>query len=152
VHLLNHSPEAETVATKFAGGNEGRPFWDERGEVEEWVEIPSASASLSSDVRESRWRESSPPAETRMRPAGVHLPPIINGRTSTGSEIVTFRLLCKYLKDKTVEIGDHVVVFGEVLEVFDSAMDGNAGEERREEEGRATMAYVGGRYASVHSK
>ena len=89
VHLLNEGSEAERIAAKFASGNEGRPFHNEASMIEKFVR-------QSEDIGN----------EKTMKP------PVIQGGGAT-----TFRFLCEHLDDKTVDIGDHVVILGRVVEV-----------------------------------
>lgn len=105
VHLLNNVSEAEVIAARFAGGNAANPFHDSQGEVASFV----------------RGSESQVESSTSLGSVGrtENLPPIIDGQNVNGNGGTTtaFRLQCEYLHDKTVGIGDHVIVFGQVAEV-----------------------------------
>jgi len=118
VHLLSKGSEAERIATKFASGNEGRPFHDEAMVVENFV-------------RQSE----------RRGDEDARNPPVIHGGSGNKNEagVIAFRFLCQYLHEKTVDIGDHVVVFGRVIEV----------EEFGNSDGRPCLVYVDRRYGRV---
>lgn len=125
VHVLRRSPEAETIATKFASGNALEPFHDGEGELEWWVQRPRSETSSA---------------------------PIIDGEQEEVEEesgarsVVMFRLHCSYLKEKTVQVGDHVVVFGEVSGAdHDQLRREHASLETRPQ----CLLYVDGRYTSA---
>jgi flavin reductase (DIM6/NTAB) family NADH-FMN oxidoreductase RutF len=120
VHLLNGTPQAEDIATKFASGNASAPFHDEDGQVARF-------AKQDAEAKDA--------------------PPIIQAETSAGKgdAVTAFRFRCDYMSDKTVEIGDHVVVFGEVSAVEDpetqSVTQGS--------DPRPCLVYVDRRYCRV---
>lgn len=93
IHLLSHAIEAQAIAARFASGNALNPFHNKQQAIEEFVR------QNENDSHDS-------------------LPPVIQTKDeSLAREAITaFRLQCQYLQDKTVDIGDHVVVFGQVME------------------------------------
>lgn len=123
IHVLSASDTSETIATKFAGGNALEPFHDGEGDLELWVDEAAAVD-------------------------GDH--PIIGctikdqpGETVDVSEMVLFRLSCTYMPDKTVDIGDHVVVFGKVV---------GSSEHQRYEPTLPCLLYVHGKYTKATAK
>ncbi len=98
IHLLDEGSESESIATKFAGGNEGRPFHDEKMTIESFVRQREGEGS-----------------DNEGKPPVIHG----SGRDWTHFRGTAFRFLCEHLHDKTVDIGDHVVVFGRVMKVED---------------------------------
>ena len=103
VHLLNTSDEAVEIATKFTKGNALSPFHADSGEVEHFARL-----NLRGDD------------DSDSPPAAPDHPPLIGlsaGATANDDRRpVSFSLLCRHLSDKTVEIADHFVVFGAVVE------------------------------------
>lgn len=97
VHLLRSGPEAEAIATKFASGNALEPFHDGEGELEWWVREPVA--------------------EEGSAPVIEGNPDELNAEGTTKDSVVSFRLSCVHVAEKTVAVGDHVVVFGRVTDV-----------------------------------
>jgi flavin reductase (DIM6/NTAB) family NADH-FMN oxidoreductase RutF len=121
VHLLSEVDEAKTIAAKFAGGNASFPFHSGKGNLQHWAQPddhPVADIALKS-----------------------RLPPILKCNTALGHPILPYRLHCIYLDTKTVDISDHVVVFGKVMRLIheESFSEGQAQ--------ASAMSYVGGRYA-----
>ncbi|RMZ78015.1 hypothetical protein DV737_g4087, partial [Chaetothyriales sp. CBS 132003] len=107
-----HRSYPELIAHKFSMGNKGRPFHQETGEVEDWIDLSA----------------------------------MIRGHTDEGAVIVPFHLLCEHMTEKTVWIGDHVVVFGRVMSVVDNLKNDNG---LHDGSRKTTLAYVHGRYARV---
>ena len=68
-------------------------------------------------------------------------PPVIlgGGDVQDAASNAVFRFLCEHIHDKTVDIGDHVVVFGKVIEV----------EEFGPSDGRPCLVYVDRKYGRV---
>lgn len=97
VHLLRSSAEAQAIASKFASGNALEPFHDGEGELEWWVRKP-ASQDDGAPVIEGSKDE-------------------VEAEGTAKDSVVSFRLSCTHMADKTVAIGDHVVVFGRVIGV-----------------------------------
>ncbi|RMD42609.1 hypothetical protein DV735_g2498, partial [Chaetothyriales sp. CBS 134920] len=121
----------ELIATKFSKGNKGRPFHQDTGELEPWIDLSSASTGRAS-------RES------------ARLPPVIRGQTDEGIALVPFHLLCEHMTEKTVWIGDHVVVFGQVVNVVDNLRKKKSnGSGLEYQNPKPTLAYVHGKYARV---
>ena len=118
VHLLSDGAEAERIATKFASGNVGKPFHNEEMEVESFI------------------RRSGGPLEE-----AVGKPPVIHSGGDVKNEVsgAAFRFLCAHMHDKTVDIGDHVVVFGRVIEVEEFGLS----------DGRPCLVYVDRKYGRV---
>ena len=131
--------QAEIIATKFAMGNEGKPFHDEDGKLGEWVDLAAQAGNA------SKKGAASGVSSTRK----VSMPPVIKSETSSGEQIVSFRLLCEHMKEKTVSIGDHVAVFGKVIEAVDCVEIKKDEFGKEKEERRSALAYVHGRYARV---
>lgn len=126
VHLLSEAIGATDIASKFASGNASSPFHDDDGEIESF-------AHLTDPVRTA---------------PSSKLPPILQSRDEKGQLMVPFRLHCRYMGDKVVEVGDHVVLFGEVLQIFhdDNAFHGQAATLPK-----PCLVYVNGRYSRVDS-
>ncbi|ETN37363.1 uncharacterized protein HMPREF1541_08354 [Cyphellophora europaea CBS 101466] len=122
VHLLSSSPDAETIATKFASGNALEPFHDGEGELEWWVREPSSDEGVA-------------PVIHGMRDE-------VEAEGTAQDSVVTFRLTCAYMADKTVAVGDHVVVFGRVIAVSDGSDLGHPEASTR----AACLLYVDGGY------
>jgi len=94
VHLLSSAiPGVEAIAAKFANGKDRLPFHDHRGELEPFAARDLATRS---------------PAH----------PPVLQMQTEEGHHMVPLRFHCQYLPDKSVDVGDHVVVFGVVTGHF----------------------------------
>lgn len=127
VHLLSEANEATDVATKFASGNATSPFHTEDGEIESF-------AHLTDPVRTA---------------TSGKLAPILQSWDEEGQLMVPFRLHCRYMEDKTVEVGDHVVVFGEVSQVF---YDDKAFHDRAATVPKPCLVYVNGRYSRVDAQ
>lgn len=125
MHILRSGAEAEAVASKFASGNALEPFHDGEGELEWWV-------------REPVGRQGSAPV-------------IVGARSEVeegGDAVVSFRLSCAHMAEKTVAVGDHVVVFGRVVDVvygFDGGRDGGPPQP-------PCLLYVGGGYSRVANR
>ncbi len=136
-HLMNECDEAKMIASRFAGGNAGEPFHGSRGELEDWVSTGKSEGKL---------------VDRRN-------PPIIVGQNEGGKETVAFWFRCKYLSDKTVELGDHVVLFGEVLEaggsdrgeVFKELFKADSPDPVEVKDKDSCMVYFDGRYSSIES-
>jgi flavin reductase (DIM6/NTAB) family NADH-FMN oxidoreductase RutF len=114
VHLLANDPEAAKIATRFASGS-NTLFYDQRGELEAWASRANANVTgpnlqMDSDA------------------------PVIWPKTLPPRAI--FR--CRHLRDKSVTIGDHCVVFGEVFYV--TMVSGN-------DKTTPFLSYVDGRYS-----
>lgn len=126
VHLLSEAIEATDIASKFASGNASSPFHDEDGEIESFAHLTDPARTAPSSK----------------------LPPILQSRDEDGHLMVPFRLHCRYLSDKVVEVGDHVVLFGEVLQIFH---DDNAFHGQGSTAPKPCLVYVNGRYSRVES-
>ena len=92
VHFLTQTPSAIDLADRFAQWDKPNPF---------------RSLLL---VRRDK--------DTDTEELNLKVPMIHNERSSTPRRIA-FILECEYMKDKTVAIGDHVVLFATVTEVDD---------------------------------
>ena len=92
---MNENDDAREIASRFARGNNKEPFHGSRGELEDWVSTGQCGSELVDRAS----------------------PPVIEGQKAGEKEMVAFWFRCKYLAQKTVELGDHVVLFGEVVEV-----------------------------------
>jgi flavin reductase (DIM6/NTAB) family NADH-FMN oxidoreductase RutF len=128
VHLLRSSPEAEVIATKFASGNALEPFHDGEGELEWWVRQPAAA-------------EGSAPVIVGSKNE-------VEAEGTARDSVVSFRLSCSHLADKTVAVGDHVVVFGKVVDV-DHGLEETEGTSRL---AAPCLLYVEGGYSRIASK
>lgn len=95
VHLLRSGAEAQAIATKFASGNALEPFHDGEGELEWWVREPVAQEGSAPVIEGSKDE--------------------VEAEGTAKDSVVSFRLSCAHMADKTVAIGDHVVVFGRVV-------------------------------------
>ena len=134
---MNECEEAKTIASRFARGNAGEPFHGSEGELEDWVSSGKSEGKL---------------VDRRN-------PPVIVGQAEDGKEIVAFWLRCKYLSDKTVELGDHVVLFGEVVEVggsdraevFKALFEAGSPDSVEVKDKDSCMVYSNGRYSSIES-
>lgn len=126
VHLLSEALEATDIASKFASGNASSPFHDEEGEIESFAHLTDPVKTAPSS----------------------RLPPILQSRDEDGQLMVPFRLHCRFLGDKVVEIGDHVVLFGEVVQIFH---DDNAFHDQPAILPKPCLVYVNGRYSRVDS-
>lgn len=124
VHLLSEAVESTGVAIKFASGNASSPFHTEDGEIESFAHLTDPVRTASSGK----------------------LAPILQSWDDKGQLMVPFRFHCRYLGDKTVEVGDHVVVFGEVSQVFH---DDNAFHDQAATLPKPCLVYVNGRYSRV---
>jgi len=124
VHLLSEAAESTDIASKFASGNASSPFHDEEGEIESF-------ADLTDPVRSAR---------------SSRLPPILQSRDEKGQLMVPFRLHCRFMGDKIVDIGDHVVLFGEVVQIFH---DDSAFHDHPATLPKPCLVYVNGRYSRV---
>ena len=95
VHFLSSNSDGKMIATKFARGNANSPFYDEHGKLEPFAQrldagqVPSAGS-----------------------------PPVIRPRFDRRPVAVPLRLHCSLMREKVVEIGDHLVVFGQVVKTF----------------------------------
>ncbi|OQU94002.1 Flavin reductase like domain-containing protein [Cladophialophora immunda] len=110
VHLFLCDHMGQKIAEKFARGNASSPFHRRDGTLASFA----------------RWRSDTAPA---LRP---NSPPIIQ-------YFPKFQIKCRFLSEKAVEIGDHMVVFGEVEHVYDR-LEGVDGSD-------ICLYYVNGRYA-----
>ncbi|KAJ4522693.1 hypothetical protein HRR83_001183 [Exophiala dermatitidis] len=130
VHLLSEeADEAHRIASKFTKGNASYPFHDDSGELERFALVN---------------------AEVQQQTAGTKpMPPILHFENDAGDLVVPFRLQCRYLHDKIVEIGDHVVLFGEVDHVFH---DVAAFRDQSPDHPIPCLAYVDGSYCRVAAK
>ncbi|KAK5050419.1 hypothetical protein LTR84_003700 [Exophiala bonariae] len=126
VHLLSEAIEATDIASKFASGNASSPFHDEEGEIESFAHLTDPARTAPSSK----------------------LPPILQSRDENGHLMVPFRLHCRYMPGKVVEVGDHVVLFGEVLQIFH---DDNAFHGQGSSAPKPCLVYVNGRYVRVES-
>lgn len=97
VHLLRSSDEAQAIASKFASGNALEPFHDGEGELEWWVRKPAPQEDGAPVIQGSKDE--------------------VEAEGTAKDSVVSFRLSCAHMADKTVAIGDHVVVFGRVVGV-----------------------------------
>ena len=94
IHILQANAEAAALSQKFTHGNSKSPFMD-LGDAFRVVQCPS-----SVDV-------------------GKALPPLIEDADREKHSSILFALRCEYLRAKSVEIGDHSVLFGCVREVHE---------------------------------
>lgn len=115
-HLFSYSREAKRIATKFTKGNAGSPFHDKDGNLESFALDAERQAN--------------------------DLPPLLFSETNSEVRMNPFRFQCRLLEDKSVEIGDHVVLFGEVSRVIWG--------EKGLESSAQCMVYVNGRYKAVY--
>jgi flavin reductase (DIM6/NTAB) family NADH-FMN oxidoreductase RutF len=90
VHLLMDNVEAGELAQAFTKGDSQSPFAQHPPDVQT-NRVGMADAKEGADKR----------------------PPVFSE-----TKAVSFALLCRYLSNKTVEIGDHIVMFGTVLRVL----------------------------------
>lgn len=102
------------MAEKFTGGNASFPFHDKHGKLERFVE------GLSRRPTSSALRQD-------------HLEPVL---------AAPFRFYCRYLEDKTVEIGDHVVLFGQVTGFHETRRDAD--------ESTSCLIHLNGQYRGAH--
>ncbi|KIX92144.1 uncharacterized protein Z520_12137 [Fonsecaea multimorphosa CBS 102226] len=115
VHLFLCDPKGQEIAEKFARGNATSPFHLPNGTLAWFAQEPSSDAA---------------PA------LGSDSPPVIEC-------LPKFQIRCRYLPDKAVEIGDHMVLFGEVERVVDGW--------ERVTDSDVCLYYVNGRYAQSPS-
>jgi flavin reductase (DIM6/NTAB) family NADH-FMN oxidoreductase RutF len=118
VHLLTHVVESQAIAARFASGNALNPFHDDRQIIESFVRQEDNRIEV-------------------LAQAGDAYPPIIQAPITTEEAVTAFRLHCHYLREKTVPIGDHVVVFGEVVET------------EKASQSTSSLVYVDQRYGKV---
>ena len=98
VHFLTVNPSAIRLADKFTKGHNQELF--------KGVRIASQSYAESDHEEDSIKLESHPMIKS-----------LVGSRSRVVGEQVAFILDCVYLKDKTIQIGDHVVVFGTVTTI-----------------------------------
>jgi flavin reductase (DIM6/NTAB) family NADH-FMN oxidoreductase RutF len=118
VHLLTHVVESQAIAARFASGNALNPFHDDQQIIESFVRQDDNRIEV-------------------LAQAGDAYPPIIQAPLAAEEAITAFRLHCNYLREKTVSIGDHVVIFGEVVET------------EKASQSTASLVYVDQRYGKV---
>ena len=100
VHLVACNTQTKNLADRFASGNDAKPFHTSTGELEWFVEQSSEE----------------------MNESGIlvqHSPPAFVSQLGDekNQSLTKFRLRCSHMVEKTVTIGDHVVVFGRVMHV-----------------------------------
>lgn len=117
VNMLKASDEGGKIASRFARGHAASPFSDGGTQA-------SIIAARSSDQP----FEALPPLLSRAR--GIQNP-------------IAFRISCIYLPQKTVQLGDHVVIFGTVDSIPSKDYDRSA------KENDTCLAYVDGCYGQV---
>lgn len=122
--------EAEEIAAKFARGNDRAPFFRGDGSLEWWVHRPTRNVDQDGGSLE------------RANGPVIHGVSGIDGEEKASS-VVAFRLACRYLSEKTVDVGDHVVVFGQVIEAHEG-QDQARGKTTRK---TASLLYVDGQYS-----
>lgn len=118
VNMLNPNEEGAKLASQFARGHAASPFRD-----------PDSQASVSAWQRPKEVPQESPPVLSRVR---GDLNP------------VAFRIPCTYIPEKTVQLGDHAVIFGIVKTVPDESYDRFVGPNN------TCLAYVDGRYGQIN--
>jgi flavin reductase (DIM6/NTAB) family NADH-FMN oxidoreductase RutF len=118
IHLLEENQEAVELARRFTKGNATAPFRD----ICNHVNKPDQGSVLST------------------KPNNALEPPLL--------QPVSFHLVCRLLKDKIVEIGDHVVVFGVVQEVGQMVPDALSNPNVL---ARTCLVYADGDYRRVHN-
>lgn len=116
VNMLKPTGMGAGLASRFARGHAASPF----GEVG-W------DASMDSVQRPQETHHTFPPILSQAN--GVRNP-------------VAFRISCLYMPEKTVWLGDHVVIFATVTSIPESEFDRGKGF-------NTCLAYVGGRYGRV---
>ncbi|OCT48727.1 putative oxidoreductase [Cladophialophora carrionii] len=120
VHLLNCSSSSSSIAGRFSRGNASSPFHDEDGSLAAWAEEQHMNA-----------------------PAPSHLGPQIGRKSPVIKTPLQAVLRCTHISHKAVEIGDHVVILGEVVEKHD--------ELHHLEEASVWLYYVNGKYSPLIS-
>jgi flavin reductase (DIM6/NTAB) family NADH-FMN oxidoreductase RutF len=154
VHALSDTTDAGQLATRFAAGNQKLPFHDGQGGI---------CGFVSYTVLE--------PGEAKQSSEPKRVPPKINFSTSDAtaarkkdldldfdvetttppekpkSNLVRFRLECEFLSDKTVQIGDHVVVFGRVIKA-EAPSDGGS-EQKFPSQHHRCLVYAHQRYGRM---
>jgi flavin reductase (DIM6/NTAB) family NADH-FMN oxidoreductase RutF len=121
VHLMGCTDRARTLAKDFARGLGSQPFYGKtHGSLRAMFAQPTAGDEIAHP--------------TILPQSGTYVERTLRtpSRKSSGGfanlyhhqETVLFQLNCTFLPDKTVEIGDHVVVFGEVRGI-DGVEDGD---------------------------
>ncbi|EXJ56577.1 hypothetical protein A1O7_06921 [Cladophialophora yegresii CBS 114405] len=120
VHLLSCSSSSSSIAGRFSRGNASSPFHVEDGSLATWAGEQHMNA-----------------------PAPSHLGPQIGRKSPIIKSPLQAVLRCKHIAQKTVEIGDHVVIFGEVVEKYD--------ELHHLEEASVWLYYVNGKYSPLIS-
>jgi flavin reductase (DIM6/NTAB) family NADH-FMN oxidoreductase RutF len=122
VHFLTLAPSATDLAKQFAKKGHRYPRSLTRGRTEKGHEKEAA----------------------QQQPAEV---PLISSEMGAGARIA-FILECIYMKDKTVSIGDHVVLFASLADVINTAsnyvFDGTGFQHRR-----PCLVYADGEYQGV---
>lgn len=124
VHLLTESQPAAELASRFTKGNASSPFQD--------LLVQCSSHNETQDSLEA-----TPIA---------YDPPVITGINGSPTRSVAFSLRCRYLAEKTVTVGDHVVLFGIVTEAEVQASD-TPGMSRDKPE--TCLTYANGRFCQV---
>ena len=123
VHLLGGTAEAGELATLFTSGNSEAPF-----------------AQL-----ENLGVQAEAVAESGDSPVPTSPPRIISFANAT--QAPHFTLVCRYMREKTVELGDHVVCFGVVTRIMTQSLHEN---ERHVRQGdQHCLIYAEGRYCRV---
>ena len=117
VHLLAPNDAAARLAQAFTKGNYESPFHDPTYDLRA---IPTTQPGMNSTQ--------------------IVTPPLI--QVSKGPQPVAFHLNCHYIRDKTVELGDHVVLFGDVT-------DAQRGEGSSEEPDLRCLVYADRHYSRV---
>ena len=120
VHLLNATESAGTVASAFSKGVTSTPFRDL-----------------------FKFRLEANPVHLPMKRANQlrGRPPMLSGAKGLNRSFGE-RFLCRGLLDKTVEVGDHIVVFGIVERVIPAPSIANQTQ-------RNGLAYVNGQYGQI---
>ena len=127
IHLLQENQEAVELARRFTKGNATAPF---RGISNQVNKLDQGSV-------------------LNTKPNNTLEPPLLHPAASTAeTEPVSFHLVCRLLKDKLVEIGDHVVVFGAVQEVGQMVPDALSNPNVL---ARTCLVYADGDYRRVHN-
>jgi flavin reductase (DIM6/NTAB) family NADH-FMN oxidoreductase RutF len=116
VNNLRASDKGAEIASQFARGHDISPFNDAEWQSSEWT-------------------------ARRLRRIQPNLPPVLYRGRDWGPVASFFS--CTYLSEKTVEVGDHVVIFGAVERVHEKS-------NKRHMEGHNTwLAYIDGCYGRV---
>lgn len=140
-HILSRSPEATEMATHFSRGNEVGPFFvQDTGTPGD--KTPVLQPFVSAESGGKAWGSLQKGIEHNQ------LPPSLQLGLQSAMRAVLFRILCQYQPEKTIHVGDHVVVIGKVLH-FDPTNTSHSRPSKefpRPSPGQTCLTYSNGQY------